>query len=58
MAMKDAVNCENPRGAVSKLRSVGIRMGQPVSVNTETLGFRTRGRRAELKHLSKRRKRK
>jgi len=31
-AMKDAVNCENPRGAVSEHRSGGVRMGQPVIV--------------------------
>ena len=37
MAKKDAVNCENPRGAVSKLRSGGIRMGQPVPGYSGTL---------------------
>jgi hypothetical protein len=29
-AMKDAAGCENPRGAASKHRSVGFRMGKPV----------------------------
>ncbi len=33
MAMKDAVNCEKPRRAVSKLRPGGIRMGQPGTSN-------------------------
>ena len=33
MAMKDAVNCENPRRAVSKLRPGGLRMGQPNTSN-------------------------
>ena len=27
--MKDATNCEKPRGAVNKPRSVGVRMGKP-----------------------------
>jgi len=36
MAMKDVVNCENPRVVVSELRSGGIRMGQPGSVYTES----------------------
>ena len=26
---KDATNCEKPRGAVNKPRSVGVRMGEP-----------------------------
>ena len=28
--MKDATNCEKPRGAVNKPRSVGVRMGKPL----------------------------
>ena len=36
MAMKDVVNYEKPRGAVSKLRSGGIRMGKPGSFNMES----------------------
>jgi hypothetical protein len=56
-AMKDAANCEKPRGAVSELRSVGFRMGKPtivLSYGTLFIG----GKRGELKHLSIRRKRK
>jgi hypothetical protein len=44
--MKDAVSCDNPREGASDLRSVGFRMGQPGSVNTESsrlVGRRTRG---------------
>ena len=29
-AKKDAAGCENPRGAASKRRSVGVRMGKPI----------------------------
>ncbi len=56
VAMKDVANCEKLRRAVSKLRPVDIRMGQPGIVNTVSslLG----GERGELKHLSNRRKRK
>jgi hypothetical protein len=59
-AMKDAVNCEIPRGAVIKRRSVGIRMGKPGGRNgpsptTEFIGGRSQP--GEVKHLSTRRKR-
>ena len=33
---KDAASCEKPRGAASKLRSVDIRMGEPVQGNAWT----------------------
>ena len=49
-AMKDAATCEKPRGAGSKRRSVGIRMGKPgrrhgLSAHAEYIGVlrRTRG---------------
>ena len=32
-AMKDVVSCEKPRGAASKRRSVGLRMGKPAPSN-------------------------
>ena len=33
---KDAASCEKPRGAASKLRSVDIRLGEPVQGNAWT----------------------
>ena len=44
--MKDAASCDNPRGGANDPRSVGFRMGQPGSGNTESsrlVGMRTRG---------------
>ena len=71
MAKKDVVNCEKLRGVVSELRSVDFRMGQPGFRYRESSRtyFNSRiifmwvkigvgGEPAELKHLSKRRKRK
>ena len=59
-AMKDVVNCEMPRGAVSRRRSVDIRMGKPGGRNgpsptAEYIGGRSQP--GEVKHLSTRRKR-
>ena len=59
-AMKDVVNCEMPRGAVSRRRSVDIRMGKPggrngPSSNGEYIAIRSQP--GEVKHLSTRRKR-
>ena len=56
MAMKDVTSCEKPRGAAKKLRSVGLRMGQPRHRDVVTPV--REGKPSELKHLSKRRKRK
>ena len=56
VAKKDVVNCEKSRRAVSKLRPVNIRMGQPV-IGKAITSLRG-GIRGELKHLSNRRKRK
>ncbi len=43
-AMKDALDCEKPRGAVKKLWAVGVRMGQPsISRGMLPFGERTRG---------------
>ena len=38
--MKDVVNCEKLRRAVSELRPGDIRMGQPGSVRTESFWYR------------------
>ena len=57
---KDAVNCEKPRGAVNRLRSVDIRMGEPTRGNTRVPygeHIAIWGAPAELKHLSTHRKR-
>ena len=59
-AMKDVVNCEMPRGAVSRRRSVDVRMGKPggrngPSSNGEYIAIRSQP--GEVKHLSTRRKR-
>ena len=57
---KDAMNCEKPRGVVNKLRSGDIRMGKP-TWGRPTYPYMNQivyGREpAELKHLSRRRKR-
>ena len=56
-AMKDVLSCDKLRGGAQDLRSEDFRMGQPsrlkiyYSINIE-------GEPAELKHLSKQRKRK
>ena len=55
--MKDVARCDKPRGAVSKLRSVDFRMGQPAASaasQAEYIGLG--GEPGELKHLSSRRK--
>ena len=58
--MKDVVDCEKLRGAVSERRSGDIRMGEPTQGNAwgahaEHIGMRRA--RGELKHLSTLRKR-
>jgi len=54
-AMKDAVSCDKPRGDAHSLRSGGFRMGQPDYLkDSHPQGSQP----AELKHLSKQRKRK
>ena len=57
-AKKDVTSCENLRGGANNLRSAGLRMGQPILVQTGIPYFIVRGEPAELKHLSRRRRRK
>ena len=59
-AKKDAAGCENSRGAASKRRSVGIRMGQPILRKVGIFRYEyivTEGKPREVKHLSTWRKR-
>ena len=56
-AMKDVISCDKPRGFAHKSRSADFRMGQPVWLKTSH-SERSESEPAELKHLSKRRKRK
>lgn len=58
---KDALICDNPRGADKTPWSVGLRMGKPSSGNalefiSEYIGYKSKA--CELKHLSNRTKRK
>ena len=55
-AMKDVTSCEKPRGVANEQRSADVRMGQPGRLKT---GHPPDGggEPAELKHLSRRRKR-
>ena len=58
--MKDVVDCEKLRGAVSERRSGDIRMGEPTRGNARvpwSEHIRSGGERGELKHLSTLRKR-
>ena len=57
-AMKDVPGCEKPRGAAKERRSADVRMGQPILRLTENmLRVIGAGEPAELKHLSRRRRR-
>ncbi len=51
---KDVVSCEKLRGGANDLQSADVRMGQPIPMK---LGRQSR-KPSELKHLSRRRKRK
>ena len=53
-AMKDVISCEKPRGGANGRRSADVRMGQPSPQGLSRKG----GEPAELKHLSRRRRRK
>src|SRR5690606_25312998 len=52
-ARKDATSCDKPRGSANTNRSAGFRMGQPAYLKDR----RIIRERAELKHLSRRRRR-
>ena len=57
---KDAISCEKLRGGANSLRAADIRMGKPLTGNAvRALNESIVQRRepAELKHLSRRRKR-
>ncbi len=49
--MKDVASCEKLRGGASNLRSADVRMGQPVSGNTES--FRFAGKKTRRSETSK-----
>ena len=53
-AMKDVISCDKHRGSANETRSGDFRMGKPGYLKDS----RTERERAELKHLSRRRKRK
>ena len=55
-AKKDVISCEKLRGLAHTIRSANIRMGQP---STLKMYYTVKvGKPAELKHLSRRRRRK
>ena len=54
-AKKDVTSCDKLRGLANTNRSVDIRMGQP---NALKMHYPIGGKPAELKHLSRRRRRK
>ena len=54
-AKKDVVSCEKLRGFANETRSADIRMGQP---GRQKACHTKVGQPSELKHLSRRRKRK
>ncbi len=53
-AKKDVISCDKLRGLANANRSVDFRMGQPDYLKNS----RIKRERAELKHLSRRRRRK
>lgn len=53
-AKKDVISCDKHRGSANETRSGDFRMGKPDMLKT----CRIKRERAELKHLSRRRKRK
>ena len=56
-AMKDVLSCDKLRGGAQDLRSEDFRMGQPNRLKIY-YSIYIEGEPAELKHLSKQRKRK
>ena len=53
-AMKDVISCDKPWGSANEIRSGDFRMGKPAMLKT----WHNKSEPAELKHLSKQRKRK
>ena len=57
-AMKDVVACDKPRGAGKQALIRGFPNGETRPCEARSLRFISEGEPAEVKHLSKRRKRK